>query len=366
MVSQLPKFRKMSVRTLIPMINGLFTYINYSFPEFLNITSAELDILFVSNWGMRTVAPVVCNLHTSDSSELTPSELTTLGDIINHMFSPKWDKQSALLSLEYDPIHNYSDTYHESTTIEGSSDSTLTLNTLDSDSSSVTIDRSITDSGSERTLTSDSINEADGGTESRTGTTSKSISGELTTDTDSSVTVTSSDTKTGESSVSRSLSSQDNKWGFNSGEDSVPTDSAETTETTTSESSDTDALSSTTETTGSNTETRSDTEQGSSSETIRGGLTHSTTGSKESTVFGGLVHTTDEDHTTSGSKSRTGTEGTEVTSEQSRLRDFTHVGNIGNLTTQQLITQEIELWRWNFIQEVLNDVKDFLTLPVYD
>jgi hypothetical protein len=48
-----------------------------------------------------------------------------------------------------------------------------------------------------------------------------------------------------------------------------------------------------------------------------------------------------------------------------RTRNSTHSGNIGNLTTQQLMSQEIELWKWNFLQEVLTDVKDFLTIPIY-
>lgn len=48
-----------------------------------------------------------------------------------------------------------------------------------------------------------------------------------------------------------------------------------------------------------------------------------------------------------------------------RTRTSTHSGNIGNLTTQQLMKQEIELWKWNFIQNVLADLSDFVTLPIY-
>lgn len=48
-----------------------------------------------------------------------------------------------------------------------------------------------------------------------------------------------------------------------------------------------------------------------------------------------------------------------------RTRTSTHAGNIGNLTTQQLMKQEIELWKWNFIQSVLADLSEFLTLPIY-
>lgn len=48
-----------------------------------------------------------------------------------------------------------------------------------------------------------------------------------------------------------------------------------------------------------------------------------------------------------------------------RTRTSTHSGNIGNLTTQQLMKQEIELWKWNFIQNVLADLSEFVTLPIY-
>jgi hypothetical protein len=48
-----------------------------------------------------------------------------------------------------------------------------------------------------------------------------------------------------------------------------------------------------------------------------------------------------------------------------RTRTSTHSGNIGNLTTQQLMKQEIELWRWNFIKNVLADLCEFVTLPIY-
>lgn len=48
-----------------------------------------------------------------------------------------------------------------------------------------------------------------------------------------------------------------------------------------------------------------------------------------------------------------------------KIRTSTHKGNIGNLTTQQLVKQEIELWEWNYMQMILKDTNDFLTLPIY-
>ena len=84
-----------------------------------------------------------------------------------------------------------------------------------------------------------------------------------------------------------------------------------------------------------------------------------------------------------GTTSNTGTQSTEGTSTKSgtttksnevskdynvttnKTRESKHTGNIGNLTTQQLMKQEIELWKWNFIESILADLKDFLTIPIY-
>lgn len=68
--------------------------------------------------------------------------------------------------------------------------------------------------------------------------------------------------------------------------------------------------------------------------------------------------------TTSGSTSQLA-EDSVINRALSRARKYTHKGNIGNLTPQQLIQQEIDLWRWNFIEEVLNDVKNLITIPIY-
>lgn len=40
-------------------------------------------------------------------------------------------------------------------------------------------------------------------------------------------------------------------------------------------------------------------------------------------------------------------------------------GNIGVTTTQQMLQQEFELWRWNFFTQVFEDVDKFLVLSVY-
>lgn len=73
------------------------------------------------------------------------------------------------------------------------------------------------------------------------------------------------------------------------------------------------------------------------------------------------VNTTEKERTAN----RTNSTDSAIDTTQSKDRTFTHKGNIGNLTTQELIRQDIKLWEWNFIESVLNDVKDLLTLPIY-
>lgn len=86
---------------------------------------------------------------------------------------------------------------------------------------------------------------------------------------------------------------------------------------------------------------------------------------------------------TTGTTSNTGTQSTNGTSTKNgttiksdgvskdynvttdKTRQSKHTGNIGNLTTQQLMKQEIELWKWNFVESILADLKDFLTIPIY-
>lgn len=109
---------------------------------------------------------------------------------------------------------------------------------------------------------------------------------------------------------------------------------------------------------------------------------------EEDTSISDTTHTTDEQENTSiahgaSSASNSSTSTTDSDSESnksavsrlndsvivntalSRARESIHKGNIGNLTPQQLITQEIELWRWNFIDEVMSDIKSMITIPIY-
>ena len=345
----------LKVKRMFPLINGIFHYINYQFPEEITITDDQLDLLFISSWGMRLVAPIVLTLRDDpwEDSQLSTTELTYLGSLIKNMYQNKWDRLASVLELEYDPIHNYSDTYHEELEEHGAGDDVVTHNTTVTDNTTVDNDKTVTDSGTERTVKSgsDTIDRTEeltiDKTDAETGT-----DGIVKQSSDS---LTRTDNLTEESTGTK----DDGLFGFNS-EEAVGADTSSTHMRTT------------------NTGTQGSSASGNESSTRTANLTHTInddrindvdetkTSSSESTVYGGLIKTTDETNTTQGTRRTTGTDSTERENERTRVRDFTHLGNIGNITTQQLIEQEIKLWHWNFINQVLNDVKDFLTIPVYE
>lgn len=67
--------------------------------------------------------------------------------------------------------------------------------------------------------------------------------------------------------------------------------------------------------------------------------------------------------TVSGSENHTDT----ITEENSNSKTSSgkHSGNIGNITTQQFIREEISTWKWNFVNEVIRDVINEIALPIY-
>lgn len=291
--------QSLKVKKMFPLINGIFHHINYQFPEDIDITDNQLDLLFISSWGMRIVAPVVLVLRDDpwEPDALTEEELEYLGRLILNMYKYKWDKLAAILSLEYDPIHNYSDTFHEVIDEDGTNSDVVTHNTTVTDNSSVDIDKSVTDGGTERIVYS--------GQDSKT--------------------------RTDNLNEAIDATGQNDVYGFNS-DDAVG----------------------------------ADTNANNSVKLNTGTQATAGTNSGERTTHGGLSHTTDEDRVVNSTSAKTGTVSTEGENTRDRVRDYIHLGNIGNITTQQLISEEIKLWHWNLINQILNDVKDFLTIPVYE
>lgn len=238
------------IKDCLPLVNGLWSKINYDFPEAFEVDSSQLDIMFLSNWGLRTPAPIMHVIHDSEVElPLSEQELETLAGIINGMFKHRWDKLMNVAMMEYDPIHNYNDHLVES--IEYSED----------------VD----------------------GTKNGTGSTSKN------------------GTETHNMNNSGNTSGQDNIYGFNS---------------------------STAVGEGNNSGTSSNLESGTITDVQSGTSSNSETSSNDTTG--------------------------------QRSREYTKTGNIGNISTQKLLNEEIDLWKYNFIYEIMRDVANFVSLPIYE
>ena len=112
--------------------------------------------------------------------------------------------------------------------------------------------------------------------------------------------------------------------------------------------------------------------QGIEEDTSISDSTHTTDDQESSSVSHGassgknLSSATTESNTESNKQNVSRlTDSSIVNSALARAKQSIHKGNIGNLTPQQLITQEIELWRWNYIDEVMSDIKSMITIPIY-
>ena len=298
------------IKDCLPLVNGLWTHINYDFPDIFDIDPSQLDIMFLSSWSMRTAAPLLNVIHDSTVQlPLSSQELDNLAGIINGMYKHKWDKLMAVAVAEYDPIHNYYDSLSE--TIEYSEE----------------VDSSKSGSDSHSNTRTDNLSEGRNLTNSNTDTFNKT---DATTD-------TRSITETHNMSNSGSNSNQDNVYGFNS---------------------------STAVGEGNSSGTNSNLESGTITTVHSGSLSTTQTGtiSSSGTEGGTITNTGTQQNVGSGTNSETGSNDT----AGERTREYTKTGNIGNISTQKLLNEEIELWKYNFICEIMRDVAGLITLPIYE
>ena len=106
-------------------------------------------------------------------------------------------------------------------------------------------------------------------------------------------------------------------------------------------------------------------EDGSVETTNTGTQTTDGSGTEDVTVTNTGTQTNLGADVTTGTNSRAGTSSTSDSGTDSVARSGRHFGNIGNLTSQKQLKEEIELWKWNYVETILNDAKDFLCLDTY-
>lgn len=305
------KQERKRINDVIAPTNGLFSHMEYDF-EFVN--SSQLDTLFFISQGERAVAPLI-NFYIRDGT-IPESSLTEISSTILSYYKDKWDRLKKLLKIEYDPIHNFSDD-----SIESIKDSTQ-----EKDDKSVTVEKKGT-SKNERT-------------NDTTDTTTNNLEEKVTNDLTKTETNNLKTTDTKNLTNKTQGTAENQIQGFNS---------------TSYVNSDKDVQS------GTQTESGTDTvdKTGTVSTTDTGSSTKANTGTSALTKTGTIKDLLTNDLNDKTTLSNT------TNSNYTRQRTMSRIGNIGNITTQQMLNQEIELWKWNFINQVLEDVKQLTTLQIY-
>lgn len=407
------------IEELFPITNGLFSQIDYTFWDF---TSDQLDIQLISRCGNRFSAPIIKYIKTdSTDRKLNIQELQALGSIILKTYKPKWDRLSELHLLEYDVLKNYVDEYsevsqdddsteeskisnraeraYEASKLASSTGSNATQsasNTNETESTRIDAFTSeFTRASSDSTTRTDNLTETKNENEDTDSTRTDNLNDSKTYSGSDSTTHQGgnfTETTTRQLSTSGTQSGSNSVYGFNSATSVGDSEVDNTTSGTENETvgkvytgTKTDSLSKSgtdsTDHTGTQRNvinldkdsTKTNTGTQTISETIS--VTDNTSNNDNqtnTTTSEGSSSTTNESSQQAVSSSDMQTGNTSQLDENSvisralnRARRYSHKGNIGNFTPQQLIKQEIELWRWNFIDEVLNDVKDLISIPIY-
>lgn len=335
--------RNPKLKECLPIVNGIWSHINYEFPDIFDLDPSQLDIMFLSNWSMRTVAPIMNVIHDSEAPTpmLSDTELTTLAGIVNGMYKHKWDKLMAVATAEYDPIHNYADMLTETIEYSEAGESSKTA----SGSNSSTRTDNLTETATDGRQVQETKNLTNTETDARQIQDTKNLT-ETQTDLRENL-------ETRNLANSGSNSSEDGVYGFNSSTavgDTNTSGSNSGTETGTVNSQNSGTL--TTANTGTDTQVHS------------GNVTTTNTGT-DTTVHSGNL-TTVNTGTQQNSGSVSSSESADDEKSGTRNREYTKTGNIGNISTQKLLNEELDLWKYNFICEIMRDVANFISLPIYE
>lgn len=367
------------LKDCLPLTNGVFHYMNYTFRN--EIDKSQLDYLLMADAAQRNPSPVIDLIydeaedHTGER-KLTSEELTKLAALILSVYKPRWDKLGDIYDVEYDPIHNYLDEWQDEA--DGTHEDERVLDSGRVDTHNLTVQSSgmRTDNLTQENTGTSEVELSGTDTEEHTGTVANAKTGTVadahTGTIGDSGTETGTDTTlhTGTVTDSGNNSSTNSLWGFNSSSavnsdasngtnGNTRTDNLSDAETKNLANSNTRTFNDTETTTHNTTDTRTDnfsvdTDYGKV-ETRTDNLTQTNTGTQSSTgseaTTGTLSRDTDETETTDGS--------------DHRERSGRHFGNIGNLTSQKMLNEEIELWKWNYVRSILDDAIKFLTLDVY-
>ena len=366
----------------VPKIKDVLEFGNGIFSHMLNgdfhglIDKYQLDLLFMSSYADRNIAPVIELCREPDDnpfSKLSDAEANMIAEMMWNYYKYKWQKLATIYDIDYDPIHNYLDEWEDnmdqSSSNSGSSNGTDTMlynstigkNATRTDNLTEREDRYL-NNGNTREFQNDKTktefnSHTDHTIDANDPLVEETVYGKTT-------------TKRGEENTINGGSDVNSVWGFNSGNavNSDRTSFGSTNRHTFGEPnqgnnplveklSDKDTVTKT----GSNTDTKGGYDEVTHSGKI---VDAGSEGGYKTVVNTGNVTNVESD-SHSGNDTRTTAASTSDSGSIDRAREGRHFGNIGNLTSQKMIKEEIELWKWSYVQTILEDARDFLSLPIY-
>ena len=384
--------------------SGIFSELHkFDVPWKNKFNSEPLDLAyFGNNSGDKIISPLVEKLLVNGT--LPEENLNKLASAIYTLNIDNWSRLWLALQEEYDPLQNYNgnetrtttnkltgtDTIASSgadtvsSTLSNSNVKTGAINVEDSgvdsiassgsDTISDTTSNSVTKSGSVEVKDSGSDSIASSGSDSTnkssTGSVTKSGSQKVADSGSDSLSHSGSGSETISGSKTESSDGSSSVYGFNSGS-AVPSDTTNqdvTTNYNNVKTDRTDTLNDTTsygkvETTSYNNLTDSQSSQ-NSSETTYGKTDTTSYGKKEKTSFDSITDTQSGQNSTETTYGKTDTNTKNLTTTVTD--EFHREGNLGITSSQQMLSQELELReKYYFFGIVFKDLDKSLSLLIY-
>ena len=359
------------------LVNGIFTAMqNFDIPWKDLQINTFLDIEYYgNNSGNKLISPLVDKLLNTDE-ELTQNELVLLARVIFTLNGVNWSKVWSTLSLNYNPIENYS-----MIEVMTNDQKVIQFGRTETRTDNLTHTKEGTETETPNTTETrtDNLTHTKEGTETETPNTTETRTDNLTHTKEGTETETPNTTETQTPDLNNTKS--ESRYGFNSS-DAVPANIVEdvSTGTNTIEKTGTDEteydLTETQTGTQTTVKTGTDETEYDLTETQTGTQTTVKTGTDETEYDLTETQTGTQTIVTTGTneteyditETQTGTQGNVSGGSDTETRNYrlTRSGNIGVTTSQQMLESERLLWVWNFFRDVVfPDVDKVLTINIY-
>lgn len=370
---------------------------------FGDMTADEINLVYLYNHsGLKYCSPFLRDMSLSNPDKhITTEQLNQLAGVIYHMYGRKWKALWETFTVDYNPIENYN--MIETSEVKANNSDTENSTTDLKHGHIVTVEDSTTNDLTE-TLTH-GLTVSNNSTVKNTGTDTHNTindlidneNGVITYDTDynygkvetvensgnNNSTTTYENGKKVITEGEVTANQNNNIWGFNSSETAVPRDSSTgnntSTQTVTNSGTDTETLTGTDTKNGTTTYSGKDTENKTETRDIsaehKGTVdvtdTYNTQNATEGTTINSGEDTTTNkgtiirgSNTTNAGIDNTTTQNNK-TGESSTNSTLQRSGNIGVTTTQQMLSQERQLWLDNYYETLFADIDSVIAIPAY-